>query len=105
MSIPVPEDTKQNKPTKFSKDKITIPEKNPNYKVTVSHPSGNIPEQVDPIQKYGGITLNFGKYSGKLLKEIAVEDPNYLKWLKQRFEKDENSTPTMKAIIRFANAV
>jgi uncharacterized protein (DUF3820 family) len=87
MSSPVPVDTKQNKPTKFTKNK------------------NDVPEQFDPVEKYQGITLNFGKYSGKQLKDVAVEDPNYLKWLKQRFEKDENLTPTMKAIIRFANAV
>ena len=105
MSIPAPEDTKLNKPTTFSKNKSNIPEKNPKDKVITTHPSGNVPEQFDPIEKYQGITLNFGKYSGKQLKDIAVEDVKYLKWLKQRFENDENSTPTMKAIIRFANAV
>ena len=61
--------------------------------------------QIDPIEKYQGITLNFGKYSGRQLKDIAAEDPKYLKWLKQRFEKEEDLSPTMKAIIRFANAV
>jgi hypothetical protein len=59
----------------------------------------------DPVDAYQGITLNFGKYSGKQLKDVAAEDPKYLKWLKQRFEKDENATPTMKAIIKFANSV
>ena len=56
-------------------------------------------------KNYDKIVLNFGKYSGKMLKDLATEDPKYLKWLKQRFEKDENITPTMKAICKFADGI
>ena len=59
----------------------------------------------DPIEQYQDITLNFGKYSGRQIKDISVEDPKYLKWIKTRFEKDENASPTMKAIVRYANAL
>ena len=87
MSIVMNEDQKVKLKAKFTKTK-EIPE-----------------EEMDPVEKYQNIQLNFGKYSGKMLKEISVEDPKYLKWLKQRFENDDKATPTMKAIIKFANAV
>lgn len=61
--------------------------------------------EVDPVEKYQGITLNFGKHAGRQLKDVAADDPKYLKWLRQRFEKDENATPTMLAIAKYANAV
>ena len=59
----------------------------------------------DPIEQYQDITLSFGKYAGRQLKDVSVEDPKYLKWIKTRFEKDENASPTMKAIIKYANAL
>jgi succinate dehydrogenase flavin-adding protein (antitoxin of CptAB toxin-antitoxin module) len=41
-----------------------------------------------------------------MLKELVVEDPKYLKWLKQRFEKEEKElSPTMKAILKFCQSV
>lgn len=33
-------------------------------------------------------TINFGKYRGSLLSEIAVSDPGYLKWLLTQKEQD-----------------
>ena len=34
--------------------------------------------------------INFGKYAGKALTDIAREDRNYLEWLKQNLtEKDD----------------
>ena len=62
--------------------------------------------EIDPIEKYQGITLNFGKWAGAQLKDVQAKDPKYIQWLKNRFkEKETELSPTMKAIIAFANAV
>ena len=104
MSIVMTEEQKSKKPTTVAKNGSTMPENN-KRKPTTEHPSGTKPQNDDPVEKYQNIQLNFGKYAGKMLRDVSLEDPKYLQWLKQRFEKDENASPTMKAIIKFANAL
>ena len=58
----------------------------------------------DPVT-YGDIELNFGKYNGKKLKDVAVEDPKYCQWIKNRFKENQELTPTMKAILKFCETV
>jgi hypothetical protein len=74
-------------------------------KVPKTKPVDGQASVVDPIEQYQDITLSFGKYAGRQLKDVANEDVKYLKWIKTRFEKDENASPTMKAIVKFANAL
>lgn len=62
----------------------------------------------DPIEAYQGITLNFGKYSGKQLKDIADQDPKYLSWLRKRFSTNEDNqqlSPTQIAIVKYIKAL
>jgi hypothetical protein len=40
-----------------------------------------------------------------MVKDVAAEDVKYLKWIKTRFEKDENASPTMKAICKYASSL
>ena len=88
MSIVMTEDQKVKLKAKFIKTK-EIPE-----------------EEIDPIEKYQDIKLSFGKWAGTSLKDIQQKDANYIQWLKKRFnEKKEELSPTMKAILKFANAV
>ena len=35
-------------------------------------------------------TLRFGKHKGKLLEEVAAEDPGYLNWMKKSMDLDED---------------
>lgn len=59
----------------------------------------------DPVTKYQGITLNFGKYSGKQLKDLVDVDPKYLQWLKKRFSSNQDLTPTQHAIVKYIQAM
>ena len=60
----------------------------------------------DPVEAYQGIILNFGKHTGKQLKDVAVEDPKYLQWLKKRFnENQDNLSPTQNAICKFCETI
>ena len=37
----------------------------------------------------GDIVVNFGKYTGKTVREIYEEDPDYVKWLAEKAQKDD----------------
>jgi uncharacterized protein (DUF3820 family) len=57
----------------------------------------------EKLIKYQNIKLNFGKHSGKTLDEIQEKDPKYLIWLRENYKTTEKTSPTMKAILLFAN--
>lgn len=64
-------------------------------------------EIVDIQQKYEGITISFGKYKGKTLKEIINDEkgPSYLRWLHGEMKKNDKPSPTQKAILKYIAAV
>lgn len=67
---------------------------------------------VDIQEKYQDITLTFGKFKGKSLKQIINDEkgkgPDYLIWLYGEFKKNSNEkplSPTQKAISKYIKAV
>ena len=60
--------------------------------VTVSAPRGSLRERVEAargggtegLNPEGRIVLDFGRYAGMSLLEVARVDPEYLEWLKRR---------------------
>jgi uncharacterized protein (DUF3820 family) len=64
------------------------------------------PQPIDVKAKYEDITLNFGKYKGKALKDVSSDDngPNYLIWLYGEMMKKDSLSPTQKAIVKFIRA-
>lgn len=53
------------------------------------------------IDGYASIKLSFGKYKGLSLDEIHSKDPKYLLWLKNTNKVDVQTSPTMKAILKY----
>ncbi len=44
-------------------------------------------------------TFNFGKHKGKLLEEVAVEDPGYLAWMQKSMELDEDMRYSLERVL------
>jgi hypothetical protein len=66
-----------------------------------------VEEIVDIQERYQDITLNFGKYKGKTLKEIIKDEkgPRYLTWLHGEMKQNDKPSPTQKAILKYIAAV
>jgi hypothetical protein len=62
---------------------------------------------VDTQSKYENIALSFGKYKGQSLKEIINDEkgPGYLKWLYSEMKKNEQHSPTQRAIMLYIKSV
>lgn len=58
-------------------------------------------EKQAKVESYESIKLNFGKYKGQTLKEIQLNNPDYLVWLSKQYTIDEKTSPTMKAILKY----
>lgn len=63
-------------------------------------------DSLDVKAKYEDITLNFGKYKGKALKDVSSDEngPNYLIWLYGEMMKKDSLSPTQKAIVKYIRA-
>ena len=63
----------------------------------------------DTIEKYQKITLNFGKFNGKSLKEVfdmGKDGISYLSWLRDSLRNSNKElSPTQKAIFKYCDVV
>jgi len=61
-------------------------------KVQEKYPDANPVEKLIELTKQPVFVkiLRFGKHKGKLLEEVAAEDPGYLNWMKKSMDLDED---------------
>lgn len=45
--------------------------------------------------------FRFGKYRGKLIADVALEDPGYLRWMQSNMELDEDMRHTLGTLLEF----
>ena len=62
-------------------------------------------EKQNKMQSYGSIKLNFGKYKDRTIEDVKKEDEKYLKWLKATYKTTEQTSPTMKAILKYCDSI
>lgn len=63
--------------------------------------------QVNPMKKLAELTLTpvfiktfkFGKYKGENIEDVAKKDPNYLNWMRNNMELDEDMQYTLDKVL------